>query len=136
AEGKDFKASDEDVDEVLNEFIEGQDEVKSKEDLFKMVEDQDMDKDDFLNDIRKQVLIDQLIAEEAGDIEPSDDEIKEFYEQMKEQQEQADSDEELDSLDELKGDIAEKLKSDKRNEAYQTLVEKLREDADVKNHFS
>lgn len=136
AKGKDYEASDEDVDEVLEDLMEQQG-VDSKDDLFDMLEDQEMDKDDFMDDIKKQVLINKLIDEEAGDTEPSDDEIKDFYEQYKEQQEQADVDEdEMESLEDMKPQIVEQLKQQKENEAYQTIVEKLRDDAEIENHLS
>ncbi|HLQ71624.1 MAG TPA: SurA N-terminal domain-containing protein [Bacillota bacterium] len=136
AENRDYEVSDDDVDELLKDIMEQQG-AESKDDFFDQLEEQDVEKDDFMDDIKKQVMLNQLIDEEAGDTEPSDKEVKDFYEQYKEQQAQADVDEEdMESLDDLKPEIVEQLKKQKENEAMQTLVEKLREDGDIKNHLS
>src|SRR5699024_6976607 len=92
AKGKDYEASDEDVDEVL-EILMRRKGVASKYDLFDMLDDQDTDKDDFMEDIKKQVLINKLIDDEAGDTVQWDDEINDFYEPYRDQQHQAAVDE-------------------------------------------
>ena len=81
--------------------------------------------------IETQVKIDQLIAEESGNMEPTDDEVKEAYDNMKAQQEEMGNDEEFPAFDEIEPDLKEQVKQQKEMEATETLVEKLRKDADV-----
>ena len=106
--------------------------MESKDELLAAFKEQGMDEKEFMSQIETQVKVDKLIDKQAGDIDPSEDETKEAYETMKAQQEEAGSEEELPKYDEIKPQLEEQLKQQKRAEATQSYVEKLRKDADVK----
>lgn len=128
------EVSEEDIDKTIEDVLE-QSGLESKEDLFAQIDEQGMDKDEFMTEVENQVRIDQLIAEEAGDTEPSEEEVKEAYEAMKAQQEEAETDEEVPEFKELKPQITEQLKQQKQAEQVQSIVGKLREKADVTIHI-
>ncbi|MCJ7841658.1 SurA N-terminal domain-containing protein [Lederbergia sp. NSJ-179] len=122
--------SDDDINKTIDEFIAEYD-MESKDELLKVLKKQGVAEDEFMSQVETQVKLDQLIAKVSGDIEPSEDEIKEAYESMKAQQEETGSDQELPSFDEAKSQIADELKESKQQEATQKYVAELRKDADV-----
>src|SRR5699024_10662143 len=122
--------SDDDINSTVDELAE-QNGMETKDELIAAFEEQGMDEEELMSLIETQVKIDQLIVEESGDIEPTDEEAEEAYEMMKAQQEEMGTEEELPSFDEIKPDLKEQLKQQKEIEVTQTLVEKLRNDADV-----
>jgi len=126
--------SEEDVNKAVDEVVE-QNGMETKEELLQAFEEQGMEEKELMSLIETEVKIDQLIAEESGDIEPTDQEAEEAYDRMKAEQEEMGSEEELPDFDEIKSDLKEQLKQQKEAEAVQTLVEKLRKDADVTIHL-
>ncbi|MBY7142796.1 SurA N-terminal domain-containing protein [Virgibacillus sp. NKC19-3] len=139
ADNSDYDASEEEVDETLDELVE-MNQLESKEEFMTAMEEQGMDEEEIMSQIETQVKIDKLIADEAGDTEPTEEELEELYDQFAEQQEQMGGEDgeeaEVPSFDEMKPDLEEQVKSQKEMEASETLVEQLREDADVTNHLA
>src|SRR5699024_9991708 len=76
-----------DVNELGDALLQ-QSGMKSKDDILEQFEEQGIDEKEFMSEVENQIKIEQLMEEEAGDFEPSDAEIEEAYEMMKEQQEQ------------------------------------------------
>lgn len=126
--------SEADTDKLIDELVE-QNQLENRDEFFAAFEEQGTDKEELLTLIEAQVKIDQLIAEESGDVEPTDEELKEVYEAMKAQQEEMDAEEEIPSFDEMKPDLVEQVKYQKESEVVQTLVEKLREEGEVTIHL-
>src|SRR5699024_2241269 len=122
------------IDETIDKVVE-QNGMESKDELVEALEEQGMDEDEFMEQIETQVRVDKLLEEESGDLEPSEDEVKEAYEDMKKQQEEADSDEDVPEFDEMEDQLKEQLKQQNQQEVTEDLVAKLREDADVKIHL-
>lgn len=121
---------EEEVDSTVDQLVE-QNGMESKDELFAAFAEQGMEEEELMEDIKTQVRVEQLVAEEAGDIDPTDEEAEEAYEAMKAQQEEMGSDEELPEFDEIKSDLKEQVKQQKEAEFVQDFVDKLREDADV-----
>lgn len=130
AENQELAASDEEVDQTLEQLAQ-QNGLESKDEFLSALNEQGMAEDEVMSQIETQVKVDQLIAESAGDTDPSNEELEAAYEQVKAQQEQMGSEEELPAFEELKPDLEEQVKMQKENEATQTLVAELREKADV-----
>lgn len=139
AEEQDFTASDEDVDEYLSTMAE-ENGMESSDELVTQFEEQGLDEERVREDVRKEVLMDQVV--ETVDVEePSDEDIKEIYdtqveqleamnEQMEEGQEQ-----EVPSFEELKPDLEDQAAQQKENEAVSAHLETLREDAEIETHI-
>lgn len=126
--------SEDDINDTIDQLLE-QTGIESKDDLLALFEEQGMDENEFNSQIETQVRVDQLIAEISKDLEPTEEETKETYEMIKAQQEEVGSEEEFPEFDEIKSDLEEQLKEQKKAEETETLVESLREDADVTIHL-
>lgn len=132
ANSRSFNVSEDDIEKILNRLVE-ENGLESKDEFIAALEEQGVDEEEVMSQLETQVKIDQLIASESGDgdIEPKDEELKELYDQMVVQQEQMGEEAEIPSFDEMKPDLIEQVKSQKGAEVSQTLVERLRKDADV-----
>jgi len=137
AENRDISASEEDVDAMISEITEANG-MESEEDFFAAMEESGMSEDEIRAELEKQVKVEALIAEEAGDIEPTDEELQEVYDEQIAQREEAQSEGEGEgeeteppAFEDVKPQIEEQLVREKEAEAAQGLAEELREDADV-----
>ncbi|MGJ9384495.1 SurA N-terminal domain-containing protein [Salipaludibacillus sp. CF4.18] len=134
AENGDFEASEEDIQETLNQ-IAVQNGMESGDEFIAAIEEQGTDEEEVMSQLEVQVKIDQLIASETGEINPTDEELQEFYDQMIAQQGEVEGENgeevEVPSFEEVKPQVEEQLRSQQEAEAAQLLVERLREDADV-----
>ncbi|MDL4839193.1 SurA N-terminal domain-containing protein [Aquibacillus rhizosphaerae] len=139
ADNSGIEASKGDINDTLVELAE-QNGLESKDEFLAALEEQGMSEEEVMSQVSTQVKLDQLIANESGDIDPSEEELQQLYDQYKAQQEQMGGQDgeaaEVPSFDEMKPQLEQQVKSQKQNQAYQTLVEKLREDAEVTNHLS
>lgn len=135
AENRDISASEEDVDAMISEITEANG-MESEEDFFAAMEESGMSEDDIRAELEKQVKVEGLIAEEAGDVEPTDEELQEAYDEQIAAREEAQSEGEGEeteppAFEDVKPQIEEQLVREKEAEAAQGLSEDLREDADV-----
>src|SRR5690625_4189359 len=135
AENRDISASEEDVDAMISEITDANG-MESEEDFFAAMEESGMSEDEIRAELEKQVKVEALIAEEAGDIEPTDEELQEVYDEQIAQREEAQSEGEGEeteppAFEDVKPQIEEQLVREKEAEAAQGLAEELREDADV-----
>lgn len=126
--------SEDDINETLDQLL-AQNGMESKEDLLDALKEQDVDEEEFMSQVETQVKIDQLIADITKDITLTEEETKEAYETIKAQQEEAGSEEELPDYEDVKADLEEQLKEQKRAEETQTFIDQLRDDADVTIHL-
>ncbi|GAB3058230.1 SurA N-terminal domain-containing protein [Virgibacillus ainsalahensis] len=140
ADNSGVEASEEDINTTLDELVE-MNGLESKDDFLTAMEEQGMGEEEVMSQVELQAKIDKLIASETGDIEPSEEELQEMYDQLVAQQEQqggegeGSEEAEIPSFDELKPDLEKQLISQEEGKAVQTLVENLREDADVTVHL-
>lgn len=135
AENRDISSSQEDVDAMISEITEANG-MESEDEFFTAMEESGMSEDDVRAELEKQVKVDGLISEEAGDVEPTDEELEEAYDEQIAAREEAQSEgegeeTEAPSFEDVKPQIEEQLVREKEAEAAQGLAEELREDADV-----
>ncbi|MCP3028536.1 SurA N-terminal domain-containing protein [Halobacillus sp. A5] len=136
AENEGYEASEEDIDETLDELAQ-QNQLESKDEFLSALEEQGMSEDEVMSQLEAEVKVEQLVASEAGDIEPTEEELEEAYEQMEAQQEQMGEEAggEMPSYEDAKPDLEEQVKTTKESEVTQKLVEELREEGDVTVHL-
>ena len=134
ADNREIEVTEEDTNGVLDSLVE-QNGMESQDDLFTAFEEQGMPKDEVMSQVDMQVKIDKLIAEEAGDIEPSKEEMQEIYDAQVAQMEQMETEEEPPSFEEMEPQLKEQVVMQKESEAAQTLVADLKESADVTMHL-
>jgi len=140
AGNRDLEVTDEAKEQTLNEVVE-QSQLGSADEFYSAMEEQGMDREQVDSQLETQVQIDQVIADEAGNIEPSEDELRQLYEQQKQQQEQMGqgqggqggqpSQQQMPSFEEMKPQLKQQAEMQKESEVAQTLVEGLRENADI-----
>lgn len=132
ADNRGLSASEEEVDKALTEIAQQQG-LESKDEFLKAMDEQGMSEEEVMSQLEIQVKLGQLVAEEAGDTDPTEQELKDLYDRMAEQQDQMGQGEgsELPPFEEVKPQLKEQIQSEKENEAAQTLVRELREEADI-----
>lgn len=134
ADKRKMEVSEEDTNAVLDDLVE-QNGMESQDDLFKAFDEQGMPKEEVMSQVDMQVKVDKLIAEEAGEIEPSKEELQELYDQQIEQIKQMETEEEPPSFEEMEPQLKEQVVMQKEGEAAQALVADLKESADMKTHL-
>ncbi len=134
ADNRDLEVTEEDKNGVLDSLVE-QNGMESQDDLFAAFEEQGMPEDEVMSQVEMQVKVDKLIAEEAGDIEPSEEELQEVYDAQVAQMEQMETEEEPPAFEEMEPQLKEQVVQQKEGEAAQALVADLKENADVTVHI-
>ncbi|MDS2173514.1 MULTISPECIES: SurA N-terminal domain-containing protein [unclassified Nesterenkonia] len=142
AEDSGYEASEDDVEALLEDTAE-QSGMESVDDLIAAYEEQGMDEEQLREDAQNQVLIDQVI-EDIDVEEPSEEELRDYYDQSVGQQappeegaeEGAEGEApETPEFEDVKDELEDQLTSQKQGEAAQAHVDELREDADVETHL-
>lgn len=138
ADNSGIEASDEKMDETLQELVDNNG-MESKEQLLAALEEQGMDEQEVMTQLEIQVKVTQLIDNETGEVEPTEEELQELYDEIVLQQEQmqeADGEGvEVPDFEEMKPDLVGYVKEQKTAEAAQNLIGKLRDQADVEIHI-
>lgn len=132
-ENRGIEASEEEVNETLTALAE-QNGMASSDEFLTALEEQGVSEEEVMDRVASQVKVDKLIAEESGDVEVSEEELQEFYDQVKAQQEETGG-EELPPFEDIKSEIESQLIQQKESEAVQALVAELREGAEVTIHI-
>ncbi|NED94194.1 peptidylprolyl isomerase [Phytoactinopolyspora alkaliphila] len=140
ADDRGFDASQDDVDTTLNELAE-QNGLGTADDFLAALAEQGMPEEEVMKQLELQVKVDQLISDEAGDIEPSEDELRKLYDDAVAQQEAAGEEgaaeagteegAEVPSFEEVRPQLEEQAISQKEAEVAQALLADLRESGDI-----
>ncbi|MCD2138843.1 SurA N-terminal domain-containing protein [Salinicoccus halitifaciens] len=134
AESRDMEASEEEIDEIIDQLIEING-MESEDEYISAVEESGMSEEELRAQIADQVKMQQLISEESGDTEPTEEEMQEVYDEQIAAREDAGEDSEAPEFEEVKPQIEEQLTMEKEAEAAQNLSDELREEADVTIHI-
>ncbi|NDL57133.1 SurA N-terminal domain-containing protein [Phytoactinopolyspora mesophila] len=136
AENRGVEVSESDLDETLEELAT-ENGLGSADEFMAALNEQGMEEEEIMSQLETQVRLDSLITEEAGDIEPTEEELQELYDQAEAQQEElGEEGSELPPFDEVKPQLEEQAKADKESEVVQALIGDLRENADVTVNLS
>lgn len=128
-----FEATEDEVDELIDDLVT-QNGFDSSEQLYSALEDEGTDRTEFLTQAETQVKLDKLIQSISNDVEPTETELEELYEQLIAQQQQMGGDEmELPSYEEVRDDLIEEIKYQEETQVIQTLIQELRDDAEITN---
>ena len=136
ADARGIEVTDDDVEAELGDLAE-QNQLDSVDDLLAAVEEQGVTPEVARSQVRTQITVDQLVADEdGGAYEPTDKELRALYDQAKQQQEQAgQAAQSLPPFAEVRDQVAEQARSQHVGEVAQTLVDGLREDADITSNL-
>ena len=132
AEARGIAVGEQDVNDALSSLAK-QNQMASADELLAALEKQGTTEDQARAQLETQVLIKQLVADEAGPIEPTEKELRAIYQQAQQQQtgQQGSKQQPIPPYDEVKPQLEEQAKSERVGTIAQTLVENLRKDADI-----
>ncbi|WP_207173063.1 SurA N-terminal domain-containing protein [Nesterenkonia sp. E16_10] len=141
AEEEGYEASQEEVDAIISDAAESAG-MGSSEEFIEAYEEQGMDEEQLTSNAESQVLINQVL-EQLDVPEPSEEELRETYDEAVAAQESAEGAEgaegaeeaEIPPFDEVRDDLETQLTDEARSEAAQAHVAELRSDADVQTHL-
>lgn len=136
ANNRGFAASDEEVDTMLAEIAEING-IESQEALFEAFEEQGMSREEIVEQIEMSVMLELLIEDEMGEVNISDEELQALYDEVIVQFEQTEDEEEnLPTFEELRPELEAELLMQEESEVVTELIESLRAEADIVNHYS
>lgn len=138
--------SEEEVDTLLEELATSNG-LSSVDEFYALLEEQGMDEATAREEAGKQLAIEAYIEEEADVEEPTEEEIRAYYDEIAAQQEGASGGEDdaaatsaptessLPPYEDVKEQIAQQLTTEKQSEATQVLIDDLRADAEIESHL-
>lgn len=131
AESRGISVSEQDVEDELATLAK-ENQLASTDELIAALEKQGTTEEQARVQLETQMVIEQLVADEAGSVEPTEQDLRKIYADAKKQQAQMGKQgQKIPPYAQVKSQIAEQAKSEKLSEVAQSLVETLREDADI-----
>ena len=132
-----LEVSGPEIDEALAGFA--QTNQVSNDEFIAAMGEQGMDRDDVMEQIEKQLLVEKLIVDEYGEFSVTDEEVEAGYQKVVDQQAMSGGGQagggQLPPLEQVRGEIEEQLVAEQQAVAMQEFSEQLREDADVTEHL-
>lgn len=129
ADQRGFRATGKQTDAALSALAE-QNGLSSPDEFVASLAERGLDRDAVLTLVRDQVRIDQLLSDIVGDSKPSERELREYYEELKERRKQTGG-QEIPPYKQARPILAQQLASQQEAQAADTLVKQLRKDADI-----
>lgn len=134
AEARGIEVTEQDVDDELA-AVAKENQLGSVEELFAALEKQGATEEQARTQLESQIVVEQLVADEAGPVEPTEQELRGIYKRAKKQQaqsgQQGGQTQAIPPYAKVKPQLEEQAKADRMDEVAQTLVDALREDADI-----
>ncbi|WP_165368480.1 SurA N-terminal domain-containing protein [Serinicoccus sediminis] len=146
AEEEGLEPSDEEVDTLLEELATGNG-LESVDQFLEVLEQQGMDEETARREAASQLAIQAYVEQEAPVEEPTDEELRAYYDELVAQQEDAGGNEddasgtaapqqpEIPEFDQVRDQLAQQLQSEEQAAATDELVAGLREDAEITSHL-
>jgi peptidyl-prolyl cis-trans isomerase SurA len=124
-----LEVSDDEIDAELEEIAQ-QSQLASAEELLAAIAENGMSEDQARSQVEMQVLVEKLVEDEDGGTTPSEKELRAIYEQAKEQA-AGQQGQKIPPYAQVRDQIAEQARTEQVGKVAQSLVEDLREDADI-----
>ncbi len=146
AEEEGLEPSDEEVDTLLEELATGNG-LESVDQFLEVLEQQGMDEETARREAANQIAIQAYVEQEAPVEEPSEEELRAYYDELVAQQEGAGGGEdeasgtaapgqpEIPEFDQVRDQISQQLQSEEQAAATDELVAGLREDAEITSNL-
>ncbi len=135
ADKRGISATDQDVDDELSALAK-QNQMTSVDQFLAALEKQGTSEDVVRSQVKTQVVVEQLVEDEAGAIKPTEAELRKIYDAAVQQQKklgkQGGQQQTIPPFAKVKSQIVEQAKSDKQSRTAQALVAELRKGADIK----
>lgn len=130
AEARGIEVSDEDVDAELASLAESN-QMGSAQEFIDAVEAQGTTEEQVRSQVELQVMVEQLVADEVGPSEPTEEELRAIYAQAKQQAAASGQGQQIPPFAEVRDQIVEQAQTDQVGTVAKDLVEELRKDADI-----
>ncbi|MBC2932561.1 SurA N-terminal domain-containing protein [Nocardioides sp. zg-1228] len=130
AESRGLEVSDEAVDEELADLAK-QNGMGSADELLEAVEAQGLSAEQAREQVETQAMVEQLVADEDGPLEPTDKELRKIYAQAKKQQAASGGGQEIPPFDQVRDQLVEQAEAQQVGKVATELVTDLRKDADI-----
>jgi peptidyl-prolyl cis-trans isomerase SurA len=131
AESRGLEVSDEAVEAELTSLAE-QNGMKTSDELLKAVEAQGVSADQAREQVETQAMVEKLVEDENGPIEPTDKELRKLYAQVKKQQAASGGGgQKIPPFAQVRDQLAEQASSQETGKVATALVDDLRKDADI-----
>jgi len=133
AESRGIEVADEDVDAELASLAEAN-QLGSAQELIDALEKQGTTEEQVRGQVELQVLVEQLVADEAGPLDPTEKELRALYAQGKQAAAQAQAGgkaQPVPPFAQVRDQLAEQAQTEQVGRVAQELVDELRKDADI-----
>ena len=134
ADARGISVSDQDVDDQLTELAT-QNQMGSAEAFLDALEKQGTSADQARTQVETQLLVEGLVEDEAGPIEPTEQDLRTIYQQAKAQQAQAGQQggqqQPIPPYAKVKPQLEQQAVAQEQGRIAESLVGELREDADI-----
>ena len=132
AEERGISVDDQEVEDKLTELAQ-QNQLESAQAFLDALEEQGIAEDQARSQIETQVLVEGLVADEAGEVEPTEQELRDLYAQVKKQQAQAgqQAGQQIPPYAKVKAQLEQQAVAQEQGRIAQELVDELRKDADI-----
>jgi len=133
AEERGISVDEQAVEDKLTELAQ-QNQLDSAQAFLDALEEQGISEDQARSQVETQVLIEGLVADEAGEVEPTEKELRALYAQAKKQQAQAGQQagqQPIPPYAKVKEQLEQQAVAQEQGKVAQQLVDDLREDADI-----
>jgi peptidyl-prolyl cis-trans isomerase SurA len=131
ATARDIEVSDDDIDAELTALAQ-QNQLGSADELLAAVEKQGVTEEQARSQVETQLMVEALVVDEEGPIEPTDKELRTVYAQAKQQAAQAgQAGQKIPPFAQVRDQLAEQATQQEIGKVAGALVEDLRKDADI-----
>jgi peptidyl-prolyl cis-trans isomerase SurA len=134
ADSRGLEVTDEDVDAELTDIAK-QNQLGSAQELLDALEKQGTTEEAARSQVQVQVMVEQLVADESGPVEPTEKELRTLYAQAKQQAQaqakQGGQAQEIPPYAKVRDQLEQQATSQEVGKIAQQLVDDLRKDADI-----
>lgn len=134
AESRGLTVTDQDVDDELADVAK-QNQMSSADELLAALEKQGTSEDQARSQLETQLVIEQLVDDEAGPVKPTERELRTLYTRAKKQQEQmaqqGGQQQAVPPFEKVRSQLEEQATQEQVGKVAQKLVDELRQDADI-----
>jgi SurA N-terminal domain len=133
ADSRGISTTDAEVDDTLAGLAQ-QNKMASADEFLAALEKQGSPEDLVRGQIETQIVVERLVEDETGSVEPTEAELRKIYDAAVKEQKQAGKQagqQPIPPFAKVKPQLVERVKTDKQNNAAQALLDELRKDADI-----
>lgn len=134
ANEKDFEVTEEEKEEFLTSLASSNG-FDDTDEFIKELEEQDITEDELNEVVENNIKIEHFIDNEVKVEDPTNDEMKELYDQLVAQGEESEEEVEIPTFEEYEDQLFTHLKQQKQNVELEKIINKERESADIKIHL-